>query len=188
MGRKPIIILFAVALVAGSAGYQLSGRLFSETSDITAGPPQGVSTSVAPVVGEHRPDYRLGSSTGQFVSAGDFDGQVVLVNFWATWCKPCREEMPMLSSLQEEFAERGLTVVGIALDDVEQARQYAASLAIEYPILVGSGDVMVTLRKYGNLAGTLPYSVLIDRQGIVRWAFLGPLERQSLQEQINPLL
>jgi thiol-disulfide isomerase/thioredoxin len=122
------------------------------------------------------------------VSAGDFDGRVVLVNFWATWCAPCREEMPMLNEVYRSLAPRGLDVVGIALDDVARAREFAERLGIDYTILVGAGDVMATGLAYGNQAGLLPYTVLIDRDGVVRWTFLGELKRNALLEQVEPLL
>jgi len=122
------------------------------------------------------------------VSASDFDGSVVLVNFWATWCKPCREEMPMLVELHAEFGDADLQVVGIALDDVQQARDFAAELGVNYPILVGSTDVMAVVRLYGNLSGVLPYSVLIDRAGTIRWAHLGVLEKTDLAGRIRELL
>jgi peroxiredoxin len=78
--------------------------------------------------------------------------------------------------------------VGIALDDVEQARDFAAELGIDYPILVGSTDVMTAVTQYGNRSGILPYSVLLDRQGIIRWIYLGELKENELREQISRLL
>lgn len=130
----------------------------------------------------------LGSSSGEQVSASSFDGSVTLVNFWATWCKPCREEMPMLVGLYKAYSQSGFQVVGVAIDDVKQARDFAAGLGVNYPILVGSTDVMVMARSYGNLSGVLPYSVLIGRDGIVRWTHLGGLKEKELVRRIEELL
>ena len=130
----------------------------------------------------------LGSSSGEQVSASSFDGSVTLINFWATWCKPCREEMPMLLGLYKSYAPAGLQVVGVAIDDVQQARDFAAELGVDYTILVGSTDVMVMAQSYGNLSGVLPYSVLIDRAGIVRWTHLGGLKEKELTRRIEELL
>lgn len=94
----------------------------------------------------------------------------------------------MLNGLHEQYADAGLTVVGIALDDVQRARDFAQSLDIDYPILVGGQDVMATGLAWGNRAGLLPYTVLVDREGQVRWTFLGELEQDDLIEQITPLL
>jgi len=111
-----------------------------------------------------------------------------LINFWATWCKPCREEMPMLSGLHNRMSGKGFTVLGIAMDDVQQARDFIDELDISYPNAVGGADVMDTSVLYGNRAGLLPYSVLVDRQGIVRWTRLGVLEIPDLEARINALL
>lgn len=139
------------------------------------------------LVGQTRPDFTLGDINGNPVSAADFDGKIVLFNFWATWCTPCVEEMPMLSGLQQNFANRGLQVVGIALDDPHKAGDFAAQLGIAYPILVGTTDAILVGRRFGNRAGMLPYSVLVDSDGMVRWAYLGALDKQELESQVQSL-
>jgi len=101
----------------------------------------------------------------------------VLLNFWATWCEPCRREMPMLMEFHDQYAAQGLEVVGIALDDVQKARDFTNELGIGYTILVGGGDVMQTSHAYGNVDGVLPYSVLVDRGGIIRWQYIGEIPR-----------
>jgi len=93
----------------------------------------------------------------------------------------------MLSRLQQDYAGQGVNIVGIALDDAERARQFASDMAISYPILVGQADVVVTGRRYGNNTGMLPFSVLIDTEGIIRWTHLGPLTREELEHQIQQL-
>ncbi len=94
----------------------------------------------------------------------------------------------MLDELHGELGPDGLAIVGVALDDVQRAREFAERLGIDYTILVGAGDVMATGLAYGNRAGLLPYTVLVDRDGIVRWTFLGELKRDALLEQVTPLL
>lgn len=182
-----LILVFATAALAALGGYFAYGYIYS-------GQAGGVETSRSvdlegePLVGQRRPDYTLGSADGALLSATDFDGKVVLVNFWATWCAPCREEMPMLMALRDEYAADGLEVVGVALDDVQRARDFAAELQVEYPILVGSTDVMALMALYGNVSGTLPYTVLIDRDGVIRWTKLGVLKRDALEREIASLL
>lgn len=189
MKSRHIILLLSIAMLASFAG-ALAFRWVYLTPV-----PQGSEAfamaqqkTTVELIGSRRPDYTLGSDTGARISATDFDGSVVLVNFWATWCKPCREEMPMLVDLHEEYTDIGLQVVGIALDDVQQAREFASELGVNYPILVGSTDVMGVVRIYGNLSGVLPYSVLIDRSGTIRWAHLGNLEKEDLRGRIQYLL
>lgn len=189
MKSRHVILVFSVALLA-SMGGALAYRLAFfpqpwQGPEALAGETPEIGQSV---VGTHRPDYTLGSGSGERISAGDFDGQVVLVNFWATWCKPCREEMPMLVELHHEYQDKAFQIVGIALDDVQQARDFAAELGIDYPILVGTTDVMGVVRLYGNLSGVLPYSVLIDRDGIIRWTRLGELKDDDLRRRIQDLL
>ena len=194
--RKNIIIMVAVAIMAASGGYFFA-MILSPTpgpaaqqsgSQLAAGSDTPAAGSLEGMVGQTRPDFTLGDSNGVAFSAADFDGKVTLINFWATWCTPCVEEMPMLSRLQQNYASRGVQVVGIALDDPQKAGDFAAQLDIHYPVLVGTTDAILVGRQFGNRAGMLPYSVLLDSEGIVRWAYLGALDPQEVEAQIRALL
>jgi peroxiredoxin len=178
------IALVAVALAAASGGYFVAKQMSPDTGRSV----QANNTGTAQVMGRERPDFTHPDPDGRMVSAADFDGQVLLVNFWATWCKPCVDEMPMLSQLQDELGDRGFRVAGIALDDPVRAAAFAEDMGLSYPILVGGADVVVTGRRYGNTTGMLPYSVLIDTQGVVRWTKLGALEKEELERQVHDLL
>ncbi len=184
-----IVIVSLVAASAGAAGYyfmdpgsQAAGSTGSETRQTATAVESGG------LVGQLRPDFTHGSVDGSFISASDFDGKVVLVNFWATWCAPCREEMPMLVDLREKYGPQGFEVVGVAIDDVAAAREFLSELGVAYPNVVGSVDVMETLSNYGNASGTLPYTVLIDRDGIIRWRLMGALKEPALISEIEELL
>ena len=183
-GRYRLLFILVVGLAGAGAGW-----LFTETV-LKDEPPQlqDPAPAASEMVGQAMPDFSLGSTTGDIVTAGDFDGQVILINFWATWCAPCRAEMPMLSDLHERLSGRGFQVVGIALDDVQQARDFMEELQIHYPVLVGGADVMAVSVAYGNRTGLLPYSVLVDRQGIIRWTRLGILELSELEARIEAVL
>ena len=183
----PILALL-VALLAGIAGFFAFGFVGSTADIVDPAPSAAVDLRGESLVGQRRPDYTLGSVDGSVVSAGDFDGKAVLVNFWATWCAPCREEMPMLMDIRDRYMAHGLEVVGIAIDDVAAAREFVSELGIEYPNLVGSTDVMATLRLYGNSSGALPYSVLVDSNGIIRWISTGVLEEPVLEQEIAAVL
>jgi len=163
----------------------MAGMLVSQYAWMPSPPPVPEATGL---VGQPRPPFTLGDTEGRQVSVAEFDGQVLLINFWATWCTPCRAEMPMLVQVQDRYAAEGLSVVGIALDDVQQARDFARDLGVSYTVLVGGADVMAAGVVYGNRAGMLPYTVLIDREGIVRWTHLGELEREELEERLQALL
>jgi thiol-disulfide isomerase/thioredoxin len=134
-------------------------------------------------VGDVRPSFRHAAVDGRFVSVDEFDGQALLVNFWATWCAPCRREMPLLDEVARTHAGR-LNVVGIAIDEPGPVIEFVETLGIDYPILVGSTDVIATQRAWGNAAGALPYTVLVDAGGIIRWRHLG----EVTAEELDPVL
>jgi peroxiredoxin len=181
---RPFVSLALVALLAAAGGYFVAMQLVGP-------PPLPAEASAVPApeapVGQRRPDFRLADAAGDPVTAADFDGRVVLLNFWATWCAPCVEEMPMLSRLQRDYSGQGLQVVGIAVDDPVRARAFADDLGLDYPLLFGTGEAMLVGRRYGNASGMLPYSVLIDEAGIVRWAHLGAVSREQLETHIARL-
>ncbi len=93
----------------------------------------------------------------------------------------------MLSDLQRAHAGRGVQVVGIALDDPARAAAFAAQLDLAYPVLLGETDVVLTGRRYGNRSGMLPFTVLVDSGGIVRWAYLGALDASEVAAQLAAL-
>jgi peroxiredoxin len=184
VSRQGLIIFFVAALAAAGgyfAAMQLGGREASAPASM--GPPPGPQA----LVGKPRPDFELQNGEGAPVSASEFDGRPLLLNFWATWCQPCVEEMPMLDRLQREQSGDGLQVVGIAVDEPSRARDFADELGLGYPLLFGTGEAMLAGRRYGNASGMLPFSVLIDADGIIRWTHLGALERQQVEAQLAEL-
>jgi len=191
MRARHVILIFSVAMLASFAGAFAYRYVYVQPWEgevLSAAEAASSGRADPSVVGSPRPDFKLGSSTGEQVSASSFDGSVTLINFWATWCEPCREEMPMLVGLHKAYAPSGFQVVGVAIDDVQQATDFATGLGVDYPILVGSIDVMAMAQSYGNLSGVLPYSVLIGRDGIVRWTHLGGLKEKELARRIEELL
>jgi len=181
------LLTAAVALAAAGAGYFVARSLHPPRPPFPAVADAG-PTSPETLVGTRRPDFALRSSAGVEVSADDFAGRVLLVNFWASWCKPCVEEMPMLSRLHETLGGAGFSVVGIAVDRPDLAKSFAGDLGLSYPVLIGDTDVVLTGRRYGNRSGMLPYSVLVGPNGIVRWARLGALKRDDLEPRVRALL
>lgn len=179
MRRIIIVLVAAVALIAG---------LYLSVNLSRPVPPLVRQATNSDLVGSYRPDFRLGSNTGAFVTPSDFEGKTLLINFWATWCAPCRKEMPMLMALQADYGAAGLQVIGIALDDVQSVRDFVAQLEITYPILVGAADVMETSNAYGNVAGVLPFSVLVDKDGIIRWQYAGEIQHEAVANLLDELL
>jgi len=183
----------AVALMAASGGYY-AAMVVSTASQKQPSRLEAINTRaladgrIEDVVGQPRPAFTLADGEGVPVAVERYDGRLVLVNFWATWCAPCVEEMPMLSELQRQHDKSKFQIVGIAIDDPVKAADFARELGVEYPVLYGTADAVLVGRQYGNRDGLLPYSVLIDQQGTVRWAHLGALDPDELASQIAALL
>ena len=138
-------------------------------------------------VGDPHPGFRHGGLDGAWLDAQDFAGQVLIVNFWATWCAPCRREMPVLDDMARAYQDE-LAVVGLAIDDLADVQAFIEQVQVDYPIAVGNADVMATQRAWGNSAGALPYTVLVDREGIIRWQHLGEASAEELDEVVQPWL
>jgi len=176
----------ALAVVAGlSAGIAIAW-LTRGGSAAPWSPRDTVALDIAGV-GDRRPDFMHAGVRGELWRASDFDGRPTLVNFWATWCAPCVREMPLLQDMADRFPDR-LNVVGIAVDEPGKVGEFVQRLEIDYPILIGTSDVRETQERFGNPNGMLPYSVLIDGRGIVRWRHLGELDEDRLRDALQPFL
>ncbi len=179
MRRLGIVLISLAALLAG---FYLSAQYYAEPLPASLLSPSGN------LIGSQRPDFSLGSSEGALVTPADFSGKTLLFNFWATWCTPCRHEMPMLMDLQSEYGSKGLQVIGIALDDLQNVRTFVQQYGISYPVLVGAADAMATSAAYGNVEGVLPYSVLVDKDGVIRWQYTGEIQPDDISRLLSELL
>lgn len=113
-------------------------------------------------------------------------GEILVLNFWATWCTPCREEMPILSELAERYRGR-VQFVGIAADDADKVRDYARAVPVSYPLLAGGEEVIKLTRPFGNLPLAVPFTIVLDRSGEPRAAALGRVTRAALVELLDRL-
>jgi thiol-disulfide isomerase/thioredoxin len=132
------------------------------------------------------PQFVLKDVDGRTVRLRDYRGKVVLINFWATWCPPCRAEMPDLVRLQREHASQGLQIIGITYppERKDRVRRFARSLKVNYPIILGTRQIKARFSS----EETLPLTVVIDRDGKVNEIISGILLRQEFDEKIKPLL
>lgn len=122
------------------------------------------------LVGQLAPDFALKSSTGENLRLSEYRGDVVMINFWATWCGPCRQEMPLLEELYARYERVGFNLLGVNIDDdVHKAMQMIDELGVSFPILF---DSRKEVSKLYNIE-TMPVTVLVDREGRVRYVHLG---------------
>jgi peroxiredoxin len=134
-------------------------------------------------VGAPLPAFRLGDVAGREVSSEDFRGKVLLVNYWATWCKPCETEMPGLQQLQDTYEPRGFAVIGIAMDtDKKAVATFARKHGIRYWLLMGTPDVQ---ERFGILG--IPTTILVDRQGVVRYKVVGFEYKEAVEAELKKL-
>lgn len=112
----------------------------------------------------------------------------MVVNFWATWCPPCLQEVPVFVSLQSRYGARGVQFVGLALDDFEAVRDYARLVALNYPTASGDVPVLDLMRRFGNTSQVLPFTALVSTSGEVVDRYTGPLTREALEKRLVALL
>ena len=115
-------------------------------------------------------------------------GKVLVVNFWATWCEPCRKEIPIFVQMQEKYAAKGLQFVGISIDQADKTSEFARNFSINYPNLIGTFDAVEVSRLAGKKRGVLPYTVILDRKGQIAATELGGVTQEKLEALLLPLL
>ena len=126
---------------------------------------------------EHLPSFSLHDRSGISTPIETWAGKSLVLNFWATWCAPCRREIPLLEALQGEFAAQNVTIVGIAVDHREAVAAFAGQLKIGYPLLVGEQDALDVAAAFGVKSPAFPFTVFTDRRGEVVALYMGELHR-----------
>jgi cytochrome c biogenesis protein CcmG/thiol:disulfide interchange protein DsbE len=137
------------------------------------------------LLNQKAPGFALTDLSGQSLTLARFRGKVVLLNFWATWCAPCRAEMPVFAAWQRQYGPRGLQIIGISMDDdAGQARRLVTRLKLDYPVAMGEERLGA---RYGGVLG-LPLTFLIDSHGVVRAQFQGETDLKLIERQMTALL
>jgi len=189
---KLATVLLAVAIVtvslAGCSGGEESttGEMESGTPSAAARP-EGTEDNVGTAIGQVPPPFELPDLEGNVVSLSDFEGDVIILDMWATWCPPCRQEIPFLVSLYEEYKDRGLAVVGVGLDrgGASVLAPFVEENGVTYTILVGDDSIG---RLYG--VSGIPMTLMIDRNGLVASKEVGfaPSMEEGMRAKVLELL
>lgn len=118
----------------------------------------------------------------------DWHGKILVINFWATWCPPCREEIPEFSRSQDIYGPNGVQFVGIAIDNVPNIIEFTKTIPVAYPLLLGSAEAPDLMAQLGNRQQVLPFTVIIDRDGKLHSSHLGRLSGEDLAKLLAPML
>jgi thiol-disulfide isomerase/thioredoxin len=172
--RRRVLIGAALAGVAAVAG----GITFYRQSEERAASNEGEA-----VLALVLPDV-----DGRQQALAQWRGKVLVVNFWATWCAPCREEMPHFIAAQAKDGGKGLQFVGIAVDQVDKVREFAREIRLNYPALIGGLGAIELSKALGNQLAALPFTIVLDRSGRVAHTQLGPLKAAQLDALLDRLL
>lgn len=124
---------------------------------------------------------------GQTQLLKQWQGKIIVLNFWATWCEPCREEMPELTALHTTYQDNNLTVIGIALDEVEAIKAFSEEHNIDYPLLSAEESGAAISAKLGNNKSALPYTVIIKPDGSIANTYFGRVDKALLDETLLKL-
>ncbi len=130
-----------------------------------------------PIIGQMRPEFAIEDLHGKMRSIREWNNKVILLNFWATWCPPCRRETPEFIQLQKKYGGQNFQIIGIAVDNEPNVRKFAKKMKINYPIMAAQEEAMGLAKRYGNRTDSLPYSVFIDRKGKISATFTGELSK-----------
>ena len=172
-----------LALVGGAVSATVGRRLaWGGAAVLAAVLVAGCAAEPAPALAEAPPFRRPALTGGDSISLEDFRGQVVLLNFWASWCGPCREEMPALLSIHRRYRDAGVTVLGVTVNDLpEDSRSFAREYGVDYPNVIGDDQLYDDYR----LSPWIPATLLIDREGRIVRQWLGPQTEETFLDGIR---
>lgn len=178
---RQLLIYLALAALAIMTGFMLRTQLMGGSPSVLSS--EASQQGAKAIFAANLPDLQ---GENQIVS--QWLGNVIVVNFWATWCTPCREEIPEFIEIQEKFRDQGLVFVGIAIDQADKVKMFSQEFGINYPVLVGSLNTWSLLEAAGNHQSALPYTVVINRSGEIVETYLGRVNQKKLEKAVIPLL
>ena len=168
-------LLFIVAMVLASAGGYALQKYLNHNH------PQ-IQYQNNPAIGLQRPEFAAADLDGRLRNIKEWDGKLIFLNFWATWCPPCLKEIPDFIELQREYGDQGFQIIGIAIDDEEAVREYASEVGMNYPTMVLESEGVGLAKRFGNGPGILPYTVIINHDGEISNTITGELSKIRAKE------
>ncbi len=170
---KNTIIFIAAIILAGGSGYALHNYLNNNKA------------ANNPAIGLQRIEFAATDLEGNLRNIKEWDGKLIFLNFWATWCPPCKKEIPDFIELQKTYGEQGFQIIGIAIDEEDAVREYAEDVGMNYPSLVVQGEGVGLAKRYGNSIGALPYTVIINSDGEISNTISGELSKKRAKELLE---
>lgn len=178
---RQLLIYVALAGLAITTGFMLRAQLMGGAQSVLPGDP--IQQGAKAILAANLPDIQ-----GENQVVSQWLGNVLVVNFWATWCTPCREEIPEFIEAQKKFRDQGLVFIGIAIDQADKVKMFSQEFDINYPVLIGSLNTWSLLEAAGNRQSALPYTVVINRSGEIVETYLGRVNLKKLEKLVVPLL
>ena len=169
-GRREGLILVAAGIAAAAAGFLVGPLILGSRED------SGTLRTTGMV-----------DQTGKRRALIEWHGKVLVCNFWATWCAPCREEIPLLIAAKEKYGPAGVEIVGIAVDNAVKVSEFSRMIGITYPVLLAESAGLDLMHEFGNKSGALPYTVFLDRRGRPVHRKLGALKQGELDTILGSL-
>ncbi|WP_172201087.1 TlpA disulfide reductase family protein [Niveibacterium sp. COAC-50] len=170
-------LIIGVSAIAGYAGWRTQRHVDQATPA-----PKVSDSALRQLMALQLPD-----SDGRPQALQQWQGKVLVINFWATWCPPCRKEMPLLDAAQRKWADKGVQIVGIGIDEADAIHNYAVTNKLAFPLLVGGAELVDLTVALGNAAQGLPFSVVIGPDGRVAQTKLGAFKDDALEKLLQEL-
>ena len=170
---KNTLIFFVAIIVAGGSGFALHKYINNQ---------QALNN---PAIGSQRPEFSAMDSGRQLRNIKEWDGKLIFLNFWATWCPPCLKEIPDFIELQKAYGNQDFQIIGIALDNEEAVVQYANETGMNYPTMVVEVEGIALAKRYGNDMGALPYTAIINRKGEISNTITGELSKKRAKKLLK---
>lgn len=180
---RTFLINLIVALLAAALGFALYHYYYAARTapaPVQIGPQPLAVEQPATATVDVLPDFSLRDRNGNPVSIRSWPGKSLIINFWATWCAPCRKEIPLLIATNKAHAADGFQVVGIAVDEREAVLKYAEEINLDYPLLIGEQDGLDALMSFGLAAAVFPVTAFTDRLGRIVAVYPGELTAKKL--------